>query len=149
VALGLGRSPEADAASLLAAAYALEADVVARRALVRALSQRREHLRIALLLTARDLDPDAEVRALARTALAGRPLSLRLPPAGAALAWIHLRSNSADGRDGAARAARLLRDDGVALPVVAAPDGVLMVPGLSATGLTDLQLAPALHTEQP
>jgi HEAT repeat protein len=149
VGLGLGASPEADAAALLTDAYRREPEASVRRALVRALSQRGERLRLAVLVLARDLDPDPQVRALARNALALRPQPVRQPPVGPAVAWVHLRSNDPARTEGLARAGRLRRDDGVALPVVADPDGVLLVPGLSTRGLADLQLAPAMDTEQP
>lgn len=129
VALGLGRDPEKDAVSLLADAYRFEDDAQVREAIVRALSERKEAQRVATLETARALDPDAGVRALARAALAGRAL----PPPSAqsqAAAWVTIEDNDA-GAEKRVLAGRVVRSDGVALPFVADPDGVLLVPGLS------------------
>lgn len=129
VALGLGRDPEKDAVSLLADAYRFEDDAQVRAAIVRALSERKEPQRAATLEAARALDPDDGVRALARAALAGRAL----PPPSAqsqAAAWVTIEDNDA-GAEKRVLAGRVVRSDGVALPFVADPDGVLLVPGLS------------------
>ena len=80
------------------------------------------------LETARALDPDDGVRALARAALAGRTLAPAITVAQAA-AWIAIEDNDA-GTATTARAGRVVRSDGVAVPFVADPDGVLLVPGL-------------------
>ncbi|MEP7120420.1 MAG: HEAT repeat domain-containing protein [Byssovorax sp.] len=144
-ALGLGRDPEASAVSLLTSAYRFEDDASVRRAIVRALSRRSEVQRTATLITARDLDPDDEVRALARSAIDGRDLD---PAAQAGssieaarrIAWIVVTPN--DGQPlSAARSARLTRSDGLAIPVVTDPDGVLLIPGLPP-GVGSLQLTP-------
>jgi cellulose synthase operon protein C len=146
VALGLGRDPEASAVSLLTSAYRFEEDAGVRRAVVRALSRRAEVQRLATLALARDLDPDDEVRALARGALDGRNLDPGLEPARGVeprrgVAWVSIRANDAvekaAGDDGGSprhqeRSARLVRADGIALPVVADPDGELLVPGILA-----------------
>src|SRR5207237_10317111 len=71
LALGLGRDPEPSAVSLLTNAYRFEEDPQVRRAIIRALSLRTEVQRAAVLTLARDLDPDDDVRALARSALDG------------------------------------------------------------------------------
>jgi hypothetical protein len=131
VALGLARDPEPDAASLLAGAYRFEEDASVRRAIVRALSRRKEAQRERTLLWARDLDPDEAVRALARAALAGRALDEPRPTPRADVVWVSLTPNDPRSAPMAAgRTARLLRSDGLAVPVVADPDGVLLVPGL-------------------
>ena len=133
-ALGLGRDPEPSAVSLLTAAYRFEGDASVRRAIVRALSRRAEVQRAATLTLARDLDPDDEVRALARAAIAGRNLDPVVQSgsgieAARSIAWIVVASN--DGKESAAtRSARLTRSDGLAIPVVADADGVLLIPGL-------------------
>lgn len=129
VALGLGKDPEKDAVSLLANAYRFEDDAQVRAAIIRALSERKEPQRTATLEVARALDPDDGVRALARAALAGRALP---PPAtlAQAAAWVAIEDNDA-GAGAAARAGRVVRSDGIAVPFVADPDGVLLVPGLS------------------
>lgn len=129
VALGLARDPEKDAVTLLASAYRFEDDAQVRSAIIRALSERKEPQRTDTLEAARALDADDGVRALARAALAGRSLP---PPVALsqAAAWVAIEDNDA----GAAKrvlAGRLVRSDGVAVPFVADPDGVLLVPGLS------------------
>jgi HEAT repeat protein len=140
VALGLARDPKPDAASLLAGAYRFEADASVRRAVVRALAARREPQREATLALARDLDPDAEVRALARSALAGRGLD-RAGLAGDEVAWIVLDPP-------APLAARVAGAGGLALPVIADPDGVLVVAALPA-GPASVVLAPSPSTRDP
>jgi HEAT repeat protein len=144
VALGLGRDPEPNSVSLLTTAYRFEDDASVRRAIIRGLSLRTEVQRESTLVLARDLDPDDSVRALARAALAGRTLDLGVRPSlglepRRSVAWIAI-----DGDHDAPRAARIVRADGLALPVVADPDGVLLVPGL-VPGAASLQLerAPA------
>jgi HEAT repeat protein len=134
VALGLARDPEPSAVSLLTSAYRFEDDPGVRRAVVRALSRRTEIQRLPTLTLARDLDPDEEVRSLAAAALAGRVLDPVLKPALGVeprrqVAWIAVQPN-----DGHARAieAHLVRADGLSIPVVADPDGALLVPGMPA-----------------
>jgi HEAT repeat protein len=145
-ALGLGRDPEASAVSLLTAAYRFEDDASVRRAIIRALSRRAEVQRAATLALARDLDPDDEVRALARAAIAGRDLDPTAQAGGGveaarSIAWIVIAPN--DGKPAeAARSARLTRSDGLAIPVVSDPDGVLLIPGLPP-GVASLKIAPA------
>ena len=133
-ALGLGRDPVPSAVSLLTAAYRFEDDASVRRAIIRALSRRTEVQRAATLALARDLDPDDEVRALARAAIAGRNLD-PIAQAGSgieavrSIAWIVVAPN--DGQPGTSpRSARLTRSDGLAIPVVTDADGVLLIPGL-------------------
>ena len=144
-ALGLGRDPEASAVSLLTAAYRFEDDASVRRAIVRALSRRAEVQRAATLALARDLDPDDEVRALARSAIEGRNLDPVAQAGGGIeatrpIAWIVIAPN--DGKPGtAARSARLTRSDGLSIPVVSDPDGVLLIPGLPP-GAASLKLTP-------
>lgn len=129
VALGLGADPEKDAVSLLVEAYRFEDDAQVRAAIVRALAERKEAQRKETLETARSLDPDDGVRALARAALAGRKLAPSVTTASQAAAWIAIEDNDA-GTGPTARAGRVVRSDGVAVPFVADPDGVLLVPGL-------------------
>ena len=141
VALGLALDPEPSAVSLLTDAYRFEEDARVRRAIVRALSKRTEVQRRAALTLARDLDPDDSVRGLARAALEGRDLdptlsSTRGVEPRRSVAWVTVRSNDAprDGSDGsdAPRALRLVRSDGLAVPMLADPDGILLAPGLPA-----------------
>ncbi|WP_437776599.1 HEAT repeat domain-containing protein [Sorangium sp. So ce1097] len=155
VALGLGGDPLPDSVSLLARAYRFEDDPAVRRAIVRGLSRRTEVQRGRVLAAARDLDPDEGVRALARAALAGNPRDPRAPSAPAraldaprpALAtgvvWVTIVPNDRSAAASAAsRPARLVRPDGVAVPVVADPDGVLLVPAVPP-GVSSVLLAPA------
>ncbi len=144
-ALGLGRDPEASAVSLLTAAYRFEDDAAVRCAIIRALSRRTEVQRAATLRLARDLDPDDEVRALARAAIDGRNLDPAVREASGIeaarpVAWIVVASNEGKAL-GSARSARLTRSDGVAIPVVTDPDGVLLIPGLPP-GAASLRLTP-------
>jgi len=129
VALGLGMDPEKDAVSLLTSAYRFEDDAQVRAAIVRALAERKETQRTETLEIAKALDPDDGVRALARAALSGRKLSPAVTTTSQAAAWIAIEDNDA-GTKPTARAGRLVRSDGVAVPFVADPDGVLLVPGL-------------------
>lgn len=137
VALGLAYSLERDAVSLLEQSYRVEDDDLVRRALVRALSRRREPQRIAPLGLARDLDPDAGVRGLAQSALAGQARD-RAASLANLVAWVR---SEGDLRGGPL-VGRLVRSDGLAVPVVAEADGGLLVPGL-APGLGSLSLEPA------
>ncbi|MGK4002576.1 HEAT repeat domain-containing protein [Sorangium sp. So ce1036] len=143
VALGLGHDPRPDSVSLLARAYRFEHDAAVRRAIVRGLSRRAEVQRRRVLLAARDLDPDDGVRALARAALAGRALDPPRAALATGVVWIAIVPNdpSAAAR-ASSRPARLVRPDGLAVPVVADPDGVLLVPGVPP-GASSVLLAPA------
>jgi HEAT repeat protein len=146
VALGLGRDPEPDGVSLLAGAYRFEEDPAVRRAIVRGLSRRAEVQRRRTLTLARDLDPDSIVRSLARAALEGRPLDQPASPLATGVAWIRVIPNDgAAAVSAAVRAARVIRSDGLAIPVVADPDGVILVPGMPP-GLSALVLASAVPT---
>ncbi|WP_437620007.1 HEAT repeat domain-containing protein [Sorangium sp. So ce1151] len=145
VALGLGSDPMPDSVSLLARAYRFEDDAAVRRAIVRGLSRRAEVQRRRVLEVARDLDPDEGVRALARAALAG--VDRRALDAPSALAtgvvWVAIVPNDRSAAASASsRPARLVRPDGLAVPVVADPDGVLLVPGVPP-GVSSVLLAPA------
>lgn len=146
VALGLGRDREPDAVSLLTNAYRFEDDAAVRRAIVRALSCRTEVQRQATLALARALDPDEDVRALARAALAGRILDPKgiLQGEPSAVAWLLLApSDSREAPSSIRRAGRLTRADGVTVPMVADVDGALVVPGVPF-GPAALALAPAV-----
>jgi hypothetical protein len=143
VAFGLAYSPKADAASLLTGAYRFEPEPAVRRALVRALSVRSEPVRSSTLELARELDPDPAVRVTASAALR----NVRLAPTPAAtrgaVAWLSLQPNAqVEASAVALRALRVVRSDGLAVPAVSAPDGVVVVPGLSRPGGATVQLAP-------
>jgi len=146
VALGLGRDPEPDSVSLLGSAYRFEEEPAVRRAIVRGLSRRPEAQRKRTLSLARDLDPDPVVRSLARAALEGRPLDQPTSPLATGVAWITIVPNHPSAAASAAgRPARVVRADGLAVPVVADPDGVLMVPGMPP-GPSVVALASAVPT---
>jgi cellulose synthase operon protein C len=141
-AFGLATDPEPDAVSLLVEAYRFEEDTSVRRAIIRALSARSEKQRLSTLTLARDLDPDDAVRALARAALAGRSLLPQVTDPSGTVLWVSLVANSPTAVSSVAgRAARFVRPDGLAVPVVADPDGVLIVPGMPE-GRAGLTLAP-------
>ncbi|WP_437645119.1 HEAT repeat domain-containing protein [Sorangium sp. So ce362] len=146
VALGLGSDPMPDSVSLLARAYRFEDDPSVRRAIVRGLSRRTEVQRRRVLLAARDLDPDEGVRALARAALSGAGAPGLDPPRSAlatGVVWIAIVPNDRSAAASASsRPARLVRPDGLAVPVVADPDGVLLVPAVPP-GVSSVLLAPA------
>jgi hypothetical protein len=151
-AFGLALSPLADAVARLASAWGFEEMPGVRRAIVVALGHRREPQRLATLELAAKLDPDEQVRETARLALRGElPLPLGRFGAGCAgtearvggcyAAWITLAPSSAAGTAALhERAGRLLDAGGLALPVVADPDGMLVVPGVSA-GAASFRLA--------
>jgi cellulose synthase operon protein C len=141
-ALGLAADPEPDAVSLLVEAYRFEEDAAVRRAILRALSARTEKQRLGTLNIARDLDPDDGARALARAAIAGRSLLPPVTDAAGTVLWVSLVANAPAAVTAiAGRAARFVRPDGLALPVVSDPDGVLIIPGMP-DGRAGLTLAP-------
>jgi len=142
VAMGLALSPEPDAVSLLTDAYRFEVDNMVRRVIVRSLSVRSERLRLATLRLASELDPDPWARAMARSALAGRQHKLVLPPNGKEVAWISLRANAAEQRSRIdMREGQLFRVDGLSLPVISDPDGVLLVAGLNELGKVSFRVS--------
>ncbi len=140
VALGFADAPEGDVSARLGRAYAGEEDVRVRRALVWVLAGRGEPQRERYLRWARDLDPDHEVRALARGALQGRtrPSLVGARPVAHAALVTEVR---AAGGTSAVQSLRLVLPSGVALPVVSAADGGLVVPGVPF-GRTEVELAP-------
>lgn len=143
-ALGLAEDPESDAVSVLSRAYRFETHPQVRRGIVRALSARSEPQRTRVLRMARDLDPDRDVRALARSALRGKRLDQLGRREGRAwVSWVDLVTNRGEGAAVAHRAARVVRADMLSLPVVAAADGVMLVVGVSP-GRGSLSLAPAV-----
>jgi HEAT repeat protein len=123
-ALGLGRSPNADAAGRLADAYTFETEPSVRRAILRALSWRREPQRNAPLRLAA-LDPDATARSIARGALRGQHAPEQA--SGDLVAWLRVEGVTEP------TALRWERPDGLVLPAVTDPDGTLLVPGLPAS----------------
>ncbi|HEU4538760.1 MAG TPA: HEAT repeat domain-containing protein [Polyangiaceae bacterium] len=126
VADGLGLSPNPDAAGRLALAYVFETDPLVRRAVVRALARRGEAARLEPRRHAADFDPDDEARAAARAALGLRAAATKAwppPPPTPPLAWARVAPSSAPV------ALHWVRPDGLALPVIADPDGLVVMPG--------------------
>jgi HEAT repeat protein len=132
--LGLGESPQATARSLLSAGYLFEADADVRFAQVSALGRRSEASRLSTLRLAARLDPDVRVREAARLGLAS--IQSRAFAAGKGTLWLTL-----ENRDPRAVAVAVVgAPAGLALPVVADPDGIVMLAGLSE-GKLALRLA--------
>ncbi len=129
IALGLARSAEHAAVSWLADAYEREDDERVRRAIVTSLARRTEAQRKRPLEIARALDPDPEVRALAAAGLSGSSLPSAATNGGvdpnAATFFVVAR---ADGPS-RAQAVDWILPSGIALPVVTAGDGGLLLPG--------------------
>jgi hypothetical protein len=145
VALGLGQSQDSSALGILERAYRFETDAGVRLAIVHALAARREPARLRALALARALDGSAEVREAAALALTGaQPNS---DAAGPQTAWLDF-SLEPDDALGAAPVlgALVITSGGLALPVFADPDGVLLLPALPA-GPFELRLAAPTRTD--
>ena len=147
LALGLAESAHKPAVSWLASAYAREEDVYVRRALVASLALRTEIQREAPLKLARDLDPDAEVRAIAEAGLASAPLPASIAKGGVDPSLAALFA--VVGADGSkkARALRLVLPSGMAVPMVTSTDGALFVVGVPY-GRGSLELEPGAGDEK-
>jgi hypothetical protein len=133
VALGLGHSDDPSALGILERAYGFELEPRVRRAIVDAVVRRPENVRMRTLRLSAALEPDAATRALARLGAVGI-----LPEAwttGPGTLFVVL-----ERADGAARGAVVTAPGGLALPVLADPDGVVALAGL-APGLVDLRVA--------
>jgi hypothetical protein len=135
VALGLGASKEADAGGRLENAYRLETNAAVRAAIVRAVSQRAEPAERRVLALAAGLDPDADVRA------AALPAGTRIGISGErGLAFVPIVASGVDAPAAATVAVEV--QGGLVLPAVAAPDGLVVLPGLPP-GSVVLRVAPA------
>ncbi len=146
VALGLAASAQPAAVSWLARAYQQEDDTLVRRAIVRSLAKRSEVQRLDPLRSARDLDPDAEIRAVAGRALSKqpqRPSRARVLDPKLAAAFAIAPSEGTPSP----RALRLVLPNGLGLPVVSAADGSLLLIGLPF-GKATLELVPAAEPSQ-
>jgi HEAT repeat protein len=123
-ALGLGDSHEASALGLLESAYRFEIDPNVRHAIVIALARRPEAVRRRTLELAARLDPNERARNAAALARSGvRPDAF---VRGVGTVWLTLR-----GAQGSERlAVKLQVPGGLALPVLADPDGVVALAGL-------------------
>lgn len=142
-ALGLGHSEDPTALGLLENAYRFETDERVRLALVHALALRPEPARKRALTLAASLDAGKAVRSAAALALgAAVPAS---PGVGPQSAWLDLRAPN--GQPQATAAALVITAEGLAVPALSDPDGVLILPGLP-TGEFSLRLAPGPGTNQ-
>ncbi len=143
-ALGLGRSPDADAIGRLESAYRFETDPDVRAAIVRALSMRSESPRTRVLNFAATFDTDETVRTVARRALSGE----RLPPlaTGDQVLWLP----EAGDRKGSPGAPTfdVLVPGGLVLPLATGPDGLAVAPGLPR-GPIAVRVALARQADKP
>jgi HEAT repeat protein len=130
-ALGLGESEREDAGARLARAYRTEDNADVRLAIVRGLVRTSSRAADDTLRLALALDSDARVQSLAKAAesVGPQPRDRR----GDGVAWVSLAPHG--GASGA-----VVRSDGLAIPFVADPDGVALIPGLFA-GQGSLTLA--------
>lgn len=135
--LGLSRARDADVLGLIENAYRFEPDQGVRHAAVVALSRRPELVRRRGLRLAAELDAAPSVRAAARLALAGHSLSDTA--LGSETVWLELAANPGL-EPGAVAAAQVRLGAGLALPVVADPDGVVALAGVDPAPLS-LRLA--------
>jgi cellulose synthase operon protein C len=130
--LGLSRARDPDALGLIENAYRFEPDSAVRHAAVVALSRRPEPVRTRTLTLAAELDASSAVREAARLALSGQSLSDGV--LGPETLWLELPTNP--GLAATAVPAALLRaGSGLALPVVADPDGVVVLAGMDPAAL--------------
>jgi hypothetical protein len=144
-ALGLAGSPLPDATGRLAGLYAVESDDVVRRATIAALSARTRDrdapVRRTTLGQAARLDPDADVRRVARAALAGTA-TVAATPVRAEVAWLRLVRDDGSA-PGTPFAAAVVRGDGIAIPIAFDEAGYAVVAGLPP-GDVRLVLTPRL-----
>jgi hypothetical protein len=134
VALGLGESREPSALGVLEKAYRFEPDGKVRTAIVQAVARRGEASRLRLLALAAALDPDQNTRQIAELGLAGIQGSTFAPAHGTL--WLSLSGETT----AALPAASLEVPGGLALPVLADPDGVVALARLP-TGNVEPRLA--------
>lgn len=117
-ARGLGESREPSALGLLENSYRFEADGNVRAALVQAVARRREPARRRVLELAARLDPDPDTRQIAELGLSGIRAALFAPAQGTL--WFSLLGETPL----ALPAAAVELPGGLAVPVLADPDGV-------------------------
>ncbi len=135
-ALGLGQSEDPSALGLLENAYRFETDARVRLALVHALALRPEPAKHRVLALARSLDAAPAVRSAAALALGHAVPALG---SGTQSAWLDLRAPNGGPPENAV-GALVIDADGLALPALPDPDGVLLLPALPA-GEFSLRLA--------
>jgi hypothetical protein len=126
--LGLGFASAPEALGLVENVYRFEPDRAARHAAVVALSHRSEPVRLRPLRLAAALDVAPEVREAARRALSGQRLATAV--SGPETFWLELTTNPGLSA-GELPAAQLRFGEGLALPVMADPDGVVALSGAS------------------
>lgn len=142
VVLGLGVDDTPSNAALLVRSYRREVEPIVRRAAIRALSRHRAGGRERVLEDARDLDPDREVRSLARAAIAGRRLELGLHGKPNQLVFVRML-----GEAGALAFGRYVDASGIAVPVVAESGAATLLPSFGQSG--DLAVSPPPPKELP
>lgn len=125
VALGLGANADPRSIGRLETRYRFETDASVRRAIVRALSLRREAGRRRVLELAAALDPDAAARDEARAALDGAHLVPELSPR--QIFWLRL---DGAGADTALARPVAIRSEDLSLPAESDADGGLVLAGL-------------------
>jgi len=134
-ALGLARSREASAVGLLADAYRFEVEPRVRRAIVTALGARSEPGRRRTLDLAKELDPDPEVRRLARAALGTEPATNTAATAASeprGTAWFKLPPPAPGPSD---TMFVVETSAGLALPLAPDPDGSVLLARLPEGGV--------------
>jgi hypothetical protein len=128
-ALGLAASERASAVGLLARVYEFEPNPRVRRAVIIALSQRTEPTRLRTLRLAARLDGCRRVREGARLALTGHRHGR--PERGTNPFWMEVAFNRASADAAQLQRAVLLQTpSGLALPLLADPDGSVVLSGL-------------------
>jgi cellulose synthase operon protein C len=135
--LGLSRARDPDALGLIENAYRFEPDASVRHAAVVALSRRAESVKVRTLTLAAELDASRAVREAARLSLAGQSLTDGV--VGPETLWLELSKNPGVGA-AAAPLALVRAGDGLALPLVADPDGVVVGAGTDPARV-DVRLA--------
>jgi hypothetical protein len=131
--LGLSRAKAPDALGLIEGAYRFEADESVRHAAVVALSRRPEPVKQRSLRLAAELDASRAVRKAAQLALAGHALGDGA--LGTDTIWVELVRTP--GLEASALPAVQVRVGyGLAVPLVADPDGVVAVAGVDPAPLS-------------
>jgi hypothetical protein len=131
--LGLSRARQSDVLGLIEAAYRFEPDESVRHAAIVTLSRRTEAVKARTLRLAAELDGARSVRQAAKLALAGHALGDGA--LGLDSIWLEL-TRTAGLEPSAVPAAQVRVGSGLALPVVADPDGVVAVAGVDPAGLS-------------
>lgn len=131
--LGLSRARAADVLGLIEGAYRFEADESVRHAAIVALSRRPEAVKQRTLRLAAELDGARAVRQAARLALSGHALG----DGNLGLDSIWLELLRTPGLEGSSLPAAQVRVGfGLALPLVADPDGVVAMAGVDPAALS-------------